>query len=205
MSFHPVANVLELCVSIGMAGSFECLAIRLKAVPHLPQHSSNHARACCVLKNDQFGRESTNALARPPQGRFWVSARCGVDQSLEIGSKRGVLVYGLLAPSARSANAFGVEDCGRRLLQLIDLSDSDANRSRRDAEGAGDQSDPAATVRDRFACSKKASCPLVEDRRQSSISLRDCSGGVFCGVQARTMISWLKSASYFAADPKPLS
>jgi len=64
---HRVANVLELRVSVRMAGSFERLAIRLKAVPHLAQQLSNHACASRVPKADQFCSESTNALARPPR------------------------------------------------------------------------------------------------------------------------------------------
>lgn len=85
-------DVLELVVAVGVTAALQDLAIRLQAVPHVVEQSTNQAGTDLVSHIGQLGSQLAGALAGPAKRRFGVAATARLHQAFEIGAEGRVLV-----------------------------------------------------------------------------------------------------------------
>jgi hypothetical protein len=115
-------DVLELRVAVWVLGSLDGFVGRLKAVAVIAKHLGHRlvAGTDAVLR-EQLGGEHRRALAHPAQRRFWVSARDGIDELLQLGPSVRML---LLVRTLASTFASNVHDiawlrAGARLVPAL--------------------------------------------------------------------------------------
>jgi hypothetical protein len=63
---NPLADVLELGITIRVAGAFQRLTIRLKAIVEIMQNLGDHPMAGLMSHLLEFFGQTTNAFASPP-------------------------------------------------------------------------------------------------------------------------------------------
>lgn len=73
-------------------GSLDDFLVGLQTVARVPQELTDGAVTDRVPFGTQFLRELLGTLTRPPQGRFRIAPRHGVNQRIEIGLQRGIFL-----------------------------------------------------------------------------------------------------------------
>src|SRR5216684_7732215 len=109
-----------------------------------------------------------HALARPAQGRFWISPRYWLDQSFEILAQARILAHVTLASPSCSTDS-SLANLGP-LLQLLDpLADDRPGKPGR----SRDHRNPSPSDRQRLAGCQQSPRPFIQFCRDSLVSLLD--------------------------------
>ena len=101
---HFGIDVLELSVSVGMAGTFARLCVGLQAEAQTLQQSANQLLARAEAQISQRRGQMTLTLAHPQQGRLWIAADRGLHQVMQGFQKPRLGLGRWLAAAALSAN-----------------------------------------------------------------------------------------------------
>ena len=102
---HPVVDVVELRIAVGIVRSLARLAVGLQAVVELVQQLADKRAADFVAHVAQAPAELAQALACPQQRRLRVAPRLRLDQATQIVEQARIGLAHRLAPAARAANS----------------------------------------------------------------------------------------------------
>jgi hypothetical protein len=156
---HPIVDVVELRIAIGMLPALARLAVGLQAIAKLVQQFAHDGSTDVMTHVAQPARQLAQALAGPQKRRLRIAARLRFDQRTQIIQKARIRLAQRLAPSAQPA-------CPPRFRPLIgpQFGQSAADRAARNARGACDRTDPAIPGRRRFGRRKPPKPTLIEHR-----------------------------------------
>src|SRR3984885_11406642 len=101
---HLGIDVLELSVTVGMAGAFARLRIGLQAEAQTLQQSTNQLLARAEAQVGQRRGQMALALAHPHQGSFRIAADRGLHQVIQAFQKPRLCLGRWLAAASLSAN-----------------------------------------------------------------------------------------------------
>ena len=96
--------MLELSVSVGMAGTFARLCVGLQAEAQTLQQSAHQLLASAEAQVGQRRGQMALALAHPQQGRFWIAADRRLHQVIQGFQKPRLCLGRWLTAAALSAN-----------------------------------------------------------------------------------------------------
>ena len=160
-SFHPIVDVVELRVTIGIVRPLAGLAVGLQAVIELVQKLADKRAADPMTHVAQALAELAQALASPQQRRLRIAPRLRLDQRAQIIEQARIRLAQRLATTARPAYPLHI---GRFTRAQFGQSTSD--RATRDARGTHDRNNPAMSGRRRLGCRETPPSALVQHRRE---------------------------------------
>src|SRR5581483_1345066 len=116
----------------------------------------------------QFGAQLTDTFAGPAQWRFWISARGGFQQTLQVQFQRRVLYCRLLAPTPLSPNP-----AGSQRARIFQLSHALPNHWAREASYSRNCRNSASADRLALRSCHQTSRALIQNRSQRLIARLD--------------------------------
>src|SRR5258707_482818 len=129
-----LVDMFELGVAVRVARSFERLLVRLQAISELYKQLGHELVTHLMTLGLELRGENTDALARPSQRRFRISARDWFHQLLQIHQQRRIFVDVLLPSTSQlsdSANALRTPACLAGMMQLLQFAFPSSDRSAR--------------------------------------------------------------------------
>ena len=167
---HPLVEVPELGVPVGVTRPLQPLAVGLQAVPQIVEQLRYQAMARPVAHAVQLFGELPHALAGPTERRVRVAAGNRLDQALQIPEQGWVFGDRLLAATACLANASPSPSRPLRLGKLLDpFSDDLPGHPGRPGHGRS----PSPAQDKRFRCGHQPPRSLVQDRAKELESSLD--------------------------------
>jgi hypothetical protein len=133
------------------------LGVGLQAVAQLAQQPGDRPEADLMAELAQALGEPAHALGRPAQRLLGVAPAIAVNEALQIGQQRRILLDQALAASARPAHAARLKP-----LTGLQLAQSLADRRLRDSCRPRDRCDPAAPARARLGRRPQPPPTLIE-------------------------------------------
>jgi hypothetical protein len=160
--------MLELRVAVGMPAALACLARTLKTVVHRVQKVADLLWTDRVTARTQLGGEFAKALARPAQRRLGVAACDRLDERLQIGHKRRVLLGERFAACARASNPLLTRRLGWRMgTHLGQLAHPIPDSLAQDPCRRGHRGNPTFAERQRLTRRPQSLHSFVHHRRQA--------------------------------------
>src|SRR5712671_766943 len=159
--FHPIVDVVELHVTIGIVGSLAGLAVGLQAVIEPVQEFADERPANRMAHVAQALAELAKALGSPQQRRLRIASRLWLDQRAQIIEQVRIRLAHRPTTAARPAYPFQV-----RRLARTQFGQPASDRAARDTGGTHHRNDPTVPGRCRLGCRKTPPTALVEHRSE---------------------------------------
>src|SRR5712664_430991 len=159
--FHPIVDVVELRVTIGIVGSLAGLAVGLQAVIEPVQEFADERPANRMAHVAQALAELAKALGSPQQRRLRIASRLWLDQRAQIIEQIRIRLAQRPTTAAHSAYPFQV-----RRLARTQFGQPASDRAARDTDGTHHRNDPTVPGRCRLGCRKTPPTALVEHRSE---------------------------------------
>jgi len=152
-------DVRELCIAVGMVGSFSRLAVGLTAVVQLAQQAPHELLAHGKTLPAQHLDDVALAATHPAQRRLRIAADRVLDQTFQGRRQSWLKLNGAFAPGSRTTNTLT-----NRVASRLQLGDPPIDRTAGDPGRRSHRRHAAVAQRQRLVRRKQPTPSLVEKR-----------------------------------------
>ena len=158
-AFHRGVDVPKLRIPVRMVPPLFRVPVALEVVVEPPQELRHLRMADPMVSPPQGRGDGPRALTNPPQGRFRIAARLGIDHRFQ-----GVHEARVRHRDGRASGAGAPDPAGHHRGPLFNLTDALGNRVPSKTAGSMDETHATIAQRHRFTRRHKAPRALVQQR-----------------------------------------